>query len=67
MLLIILHVYHSGGHAVHIVGVQVALSVVGMHDSSESSVQSHMGFGIGGENQEVGSTWTPADLLLIQT
>lgn len=45
--------YHGGGHAVHVVRVQVALPVVGLHDPSQPTVQGHVGLGVGGEDQQV--------------
>lgn len=37
---------HGGRHAVNVLSVQMAPPVVGLHDSSQPTVQSHVGFGI---------------------
>lgn len=59
------HTHHGGGHAVHVVRVQVALPVVRLHDPGQTTVQSHVGFSVGGEDQKVGSTGAPTDLRLL--
>lgn len=42
----------------------MALSIVGLHDPRNSSVQGDVGFGVCGEDQEVRGIWTPTDLVL---
>lgn len=55
----------GGGHAVHVLRVEVALPVVGLHDSSQTTIQSHVSLSIRGEDQKVGRTGAPTDLLLV--
>lgn len=59
--------HHGGGHAVHVVRVEVALPIVWLHDSSQTTIQSHVSLSIRGEDQKVGRTGAPADLLLVST
>lgn len=41
--------------------------IVGLHNPRNTPVQSDVSFGIGGENQEMGGIWTPANLVLTVT
>lgn len=59
------HTHHGGGHAVHIFRVEVALPVVGLHDSSQATIQSHVSLSVRGEDQKVGCTGAPTDLILV--
>lgn len=62
-----LHTHHGGGHAVHVLGVQVAFPVVGLHDPGQATVQGHVGLSVGGEDQQVWRIWTPTYLRLLAT
>lgn len=62
-----LRTHHGGGHAVHVLRVQVAFPVVGLHDPGQATVQGHVGLGVGGEDQQVRRIRTPPYLRLLAT
>ena len=59
------HGYHPGGGTVLVVLVQVTLSVVGVDQPPQLSVQGQVGHVVGGEHQQVEGLLPPADLLLV--
>lgn len=58
--------YHRSGHVVHVICTYVTLAIIGLHDASQASIQRYVSLCICGKHEQVRSTWTPTDLLLIR-
>lgn len=57
--------YQHSGFVVNIVIIKVTLSIIGLDNSSYTSIQGGVSFGISGEYQKVRGIWTPANLVLM--
>lgn len=57
--------YQHSGFVVNVVNVKVTLSIIGLDNSSYTSIQSNVSFGISGEHQKVWGIRTPANLVLM--
>lgn len=58
--------YHCRGHVVYVIRTHVTLAVIRLYDASQASVQCYMSLCICCKHEQVRSTRTPADFLLIR-
>lgn len=57
--------YQDGRFVVNVVIIKVTFSVIGLDNSSYTSIQSNVSFGISGEYQKMRGIRAPADLVLM--
>lgn len=56
--------YQYSRFVVNVFIIKVTQSIIGLDNSSYTSIQSDVSFGISGKNQKVRGIWTPADPVL---
>lgn len=57
--------YQDGRLVVNVVIIKVTFSIIGLHNSSYTSIQSNVSFSISGEYQKMWGICTPANLILM--